>query len=46
LAKFKLTDLDNRDDSCDQEYWEKYENLIDHKKEKLWDAMIYALQKY
>lgn len=23
-----------------------YENLIDPKKEKVWDAMLYALQKY
>jgi len=46
LAKFRLTNMDNRDDSADQIYWEKYENLIDPKKEKLWDAMLYALEKY
>lgn len=46
LAKFRLTNLDNRDDSHDHEYWDKYENLIDNKKEKLWEAMLYALQKY
>ena len=46
LAKFRLTNMDNRDDSADQVYWEKYENLIDPKKEKLWDAMLYALEKY
>jgi hypothetical protein len=23
-----------------------YENLIDDKKEKLWDAMLYAMQNY
>lgn len=46
LSKFRLTNLDNRDDSADSEYWLKYENLIDDKKEKLWDAMLYALQNY
>jgi hypothetical protein len=46
LSKFRLTNLDNRDDSADSEYWLKYENLIDDKKEKLWDAMLYGLQNY
>ena len=46
LAKFNLTNLDNRDDSTDGEYWLKYENLIDEKKDKLWDAILFALQKY
>lgn len=46
LSKFRLKNLDNRDDSTDQEYWKKYENVIDSKKEKVWDAMLYALQKY
>lgn len=46
LSKFRLESLDNRDDSCDHEYWKKYENLIGPKKEKLWDAMLYSLNKY
>ena len=46
LAKFRLSNVDNRDDSTDKEYWEKYEHLIDEKSEKLWDAMLYGLQKY
>lgn len=46
LAKFRLINLDNRDDSVDSEYWLKYENIIDEKKEKLWDAMIYLFDKY
>ncbi|RMZ94279.1 Dynein regulatory complex 1 [Brachionus plicatilis] len=46
LSKFRLENLDNRDDSADAEYWKKYENLISSKKEKLWDAMLYSLQKY
>ena len=46
LAKFRLNNVDNRDDSADQEYWAKYEHLIDEKSEKLWDAMLYGLQKY
>lgn len=45
-GKFNLTSLDNRDDSADIEYWNKYETLIDDKKEKLWDAILYGLQKY
>ncbi|CAF0707498.1 unnamed protein product [Brachionus calyciflorus] len=46
LSKFRLESLDNRDDSGDQQYWKKYENLISPQKEKLWDAMLYSLQKY
>jgi hypothetical protein len=46
LAKFRLANLDNRDDTADGEYWQKYENLIDEKKEKLWNALLYALDKY
>lgn len=38
--------MDERDDSGDQDYWKKYEHLISSKKEKLWDGMLYALQKY
>ena len=45
-GKFHLTSLDDRDDSADIEYWMKYETLIDDKKEKLWDAMLFSLQKY
>jgi hypothetical protein len=41
-----LNSLDDRDGSADTEYWKKYENLIDDKKEKLWDAILYSLQKY
>jgi hypothetical protein len=46
LAKFRLTNLDNRNDSADVEYWLRYETLIDEKKNKVWDAMLYSLQKY
>lgn len=46
LSKFRLENLDNRDDSTDAQYWKKYEDLINPKKEKLWDAMLYSLQKY
>ena len=46
LAKFRLTNLDNRNDSADQGYWKQYETLIDEKRDKLWDAMLYSLQKY
>ena len=46
LAKFNLASLNDRDGSADADYWLKYENLIDDKKNKLWDAMLYSLQKY
>jgi dynein regulatory complex protein 1 len=46
LAKFRLTNLDDRNDSADVEYWKCYEHMIDEKKDKLWDAMLYSLQKY
>jgi len=46
LAKFSLSSLNDRNDSADSEYWNKYENLIDDKKNKLWDSMLYSLQKY
>lgn len=46
LAKFSLSSLNDRNDSADSEYWMKYENLIDDKKNKLWDAMLSSLQKY
>jgi hypothetical protein len=46
VSKFHLSDLDNRDDSTDKQYWEKYNQLIDTKKEKVWDGLLYALQKY
>ncbi len=46
LAKFRLKNHDNRDDTADEAYWQKYEELIDEKKEKLWDGLLYALQNY
>lgn len=46
LAKFSLSSLNDRNDSTDAEYWLRYENLIDDKKNKLWDAMLSSLQKY
>jgi dynein regulatory complex protein 1 len=46
LAKFSLSALNDRNDANDAEYWGLYENLIDEKKNKLWDAMLSSLQKY
>lgn len=46
MAKFSLSSLNDRNDSTDAEYWLRYENLIDDKKNKLWDAMLSSLQKY
>lgn len=45
-AKFSLSTLNDRNDANDGEYWLKYENLIDDKNNKLWDAMLSSLQKY
>jgi hypothetical protein len=46
MSKFRLNNLDDRDTSSDSDYWNKYAHLIDDKKEKLWDSMLFALQKY
>ncbi|RUS77198.1 hypothetical protein EGW08_015025 [Elysia chlorotica] len=45
-AQFHLSSLEDRDDSLDSEYWNKYATLLNAKKERLWDALIEALEKY
>lgn len=30
----------------DTEYWSKYPNVIDEKRERLWAALLEGLQKY
>lgn len=45
-AQFHLSSLEDRDDSKDSDYWNKYSTLLNEKKERLWDALIDALEKY
>ncbi|KAK3706560.1 hypothetical protein RRG08_055000 [Elysia crispata] len=45
-AQFHLSSLEDRDDSQDSDYWNKYATLLSEKKERLWDALIEALEKY
>ncbi|GFR65867.1 dynein regulatory complex protein 1-like [Elysia marginata] len=45
-AQFHLSSLEDRDDSQDSDYWNKYATLLCEKKERLWDALIDALEKY
>ncbi|XP_059145951.1 dynein regulatory complex protein 1-like [Physella acuta] len=44
--QFRITALKNRDDSEDTDYWTRYSSLLTQKKERLWDALIEALEKY
>ncbi len=43
---YQVATLDDRDDSLDVEYWSKYSNVIDERRERLWDALLSGLQKY
>ncbi|KAH9502944.1 DNA replication checkpoint protein Drc1 [Bulinus truncatus] len=43
---FHLTTFDNRDDTLDSEYWQKYAALLSAKRERIWDALIDSLEKY
>jgi hypothetical protein len=45
-AAYQVATLDERDDSLDVEYWSKYPNVIDERRERLWDALLSGLQKY
>ena len=45
-AAYQVATLDERDDSSDADYWAKYPNVIDEKRERLWDALLPGLQKY
>jgi len=44
--QFKITNTDGRDSTDDAAYWQKYTQVIDGKKEKLWDALVDSLDKY
>ena len=45
-TQFKISALEERDDSDDAAYWEKYPGVIPEKQERLWDALIDAFEKY
>ena len=44
--QFKITNTNGRDSSDDAAYWQKYTQVINPKKEKLWDALVDSLDKY
>ncbi|XP_041360792.1 dynein regulatory complex protein 1-like [Gigantopelta aegis] len=45
-SQFKITRLEERDDSEDSDYWQKYASVLSEKKERVWDAMTAGLEKY
>lgn len=45
-SHFRINALEDRDDSEDYLYWQKYASLLHPKKEMLWDSLIQALEKY
>ena len=45
-AAYQVATLDDRDDSLDVEYWSKFPNVIDERRERLWDGLLSGLQKY
>ena len=44
--QFKISNQEGRDNTDDEAYWKKYVQVIDPKKEKLWDALVDSLDKY
>lgn len=45
-SQFKIKSLEERDDSGDSAYWAKYAQVVNTKKERLWDALLEGLEKY
>ena len=45
-SHFKLTALNDRDDTDDEKYWKCYPGVVSQKKERLWDALVDGLEKY
>jgi hypothetical protein len=45
-AAYQVATLDERDDTLDMEYWTRFPNVIDERRERLWDALLSGLQKY
>jgi hypothetical protein len=45
-AQFQIASLEERDDSGDTEHWQKYPSVVSEKNERLWDALVDALDGY
>jgi len=45
-AQFKIAALDERDDSDDAKYWSSFPSVLPVKTERMWDALLDALEKY
>ena len=45
-TQFKISALEERDDSDDAGYWQKYPGVLPETRERLWDALIDAFEKY
>ncbi|KAL3890634.1 hypothetical protein ACJMK2_002915 [Sinanodonta woodiana] len=45
-SQFKIASFEERDDSEDSAYWANYAKVFDSKKERMWDALLEALQVY
>ncbi|XP_013068479.2 dynein regulatory complex protein 1-like [Biomphalaria glabrata] len=45
-GQFQLITLEDRDDTLDSGYWEKYATLLSPHRERVWDALIDSLDKY
>ncbi|ELU08983.1 hypothetical protein CAPTEDRAFT_182544 [Capitella teleta] len=45
-AQFQIASLDERDDSGDTEYWQKFPDVIPEQNERLWDALVDGLEGY
>lgn len=44
--QFRISNQEGRDNADDEDYWQKYTQVINVKKEKLWDALVDSLDKY
>lgn len=44
--QFEIVNVNERDDSEDAEYWQKYQHMITPEREKVWDALLYSFEKY
>ncbi|XP_064597310.1 dynein regulatory complex protein 1-like isoform X2 [Liolophura sinensis] len=45
-SQFKITALEARDSSGDSQYWASYAQLLNKRKEQVWNALLEAFEKY
>ena len=45
-AQFKISSLEERDDTDDAAYWQKYPAVLPNRVEHCWDAVVDAMDKY